>query len=134
MKMAYRLLLLITAMATPAAFADNVSSNTFTNASQTIHRAMPEQQTNNMLLLMEVMRSNITQMSDLMENHRGMNKMHLAQAARVMQSMSNNMQELSLRMQRGRLDDRSAAMISDNNQHMIDMMQKLQKQLDIARQ
>jgi len=128
-----RLLLLFLAMATPGVFADNVSSSPIKKVSHSINSAMPTQQTNNMLLLMEVMRSNITQMSDLMESHRSMNKTHLNQAARVMQSMSDNMQELSLRMKHGHLDDRSVAMISSNNQHMIDMMQKLQLQLETVR-
>ena len=134
MKITCRLLLLVLPLATPIAFADNVPSNTFTKTSQTIHNTMSAQQTNDMLLLMEVMRSNITQMSDLMETHRALDKVHLAQAARVMQSMSDNMQELSLRMKRGRLDASSVTTISGNNQRMIDMIKKLQTLLDTTRQ
>jgi len=63
-----------------------------------------------------------------------MNKTHLTQAAQVMQSMSDNMQQMSQRMQRGQFDDKSITVMNINNQHMINMMQQLESQLDTGRQ
>jgi len=129
-----RILLFLIVIGTSSAFADVVISDNARQAPSVLHRAMPAQQTDNMLFLLEMMRSNITQMSDLMESHRDMNKTHLTQAAQVMQSMSDNMQQMSQRMQRGQFDDKSITVMNINNQHMINMMQQLESQLDTGRQ
>jgi len=112
---------------------DQMQSQTMTTQQanqQMMHQTMSPQSTEHMLQLMQQMRDHMTQMSQLMEKHQMMSQTNLSQAAKVMEHMSTNMQELSKRIRQGQFDDKSVAMLNQHNQEMTQMMNQLQQQLE----
>lgn len=94
-----------------------------------MHQSMSKQSKQNMMQMIEDMRNNMMQMSQIMEQHNMMNEMHLSEAAKLMEHMSQSMHQMSMEMHSGKFDEKTMAAMKERNKEMHQMMEALQKKI-----
>lgn len=92
-------------------------------------QTMTREQAKTMTQLMDQMHNTMQSMSQLMEQHRMLTQAQLSEVANVMQKLSNNMQQATQDINKGKYDEKDMAMLQDRTKELDRTLDRIKDQI-----